>query len=86
MFDYHHDNLPSPFENFFTPTSAVHGHNTRSASKAALCVPQIRTNYGKFSIRYKGVIIWNALSEDLRNVNSRTKFKLEVKHKLFSLC
>ena len=46
MFDYHHDNPPSAFENFFTPTTAVHGHNTRSASKAALYVPQIRTNYG----------------------------------------
>ena len=79
MFDHHHDNLPPAFF-FLTFTSAVHEHNTRLASKAALYVPQIRTTYGKFSLRYEGVIIWNALSEDLRNLNSRIK---DVRAKIF---
>ena len=28
----------------------------------------IRTNYGKFSIKFVGAYVWNSLDEDLKNL------------------
>ena len=59
MYDYHHGNLPNVFNLFFTKVSQTHSYKTRLASKLSFCLTQVRTNYGKFSIRYIGAKVWN---------------------------
>ena len=39
-----------------------------------LCIPHVRTNYGKFSIKFVGAKVWNSLDEDLKNLD-KTPFK-----------
>ena len=38
-----------------------------------------RTNYGRFSIKYKGPMIWNTLPDVLKNIKSLQMFKKELK-------
>ena len=46
-------------------------YNTRSASKVHIDFK--RTNYGKFSLQYRG--IWNSLPNDLKELKSSNAFK-----------
>ena len=52
MHDFHGNKLPLSFESFFLPVKLKHGYNTRLVLKNSYSLPLIRTNYGKFSIRY----------------------------------
>ena len=54
MHDYHTDALPSVFQGFFKPIHNIHRYNTRLASKDTYYTFKIRTNYGKFNIRFSG--------------------------------
>ena len=74
MYDYHTNNLPNSFNSFFNPVNQRHSYNTRLASKATYSLPKIRTNYGKFSIRFSGAKIWNKIDESLKKLK-REKFK-----------
>ena len=56
--------LPPAFSYYFTPVNKRHKDNTRLASRSSYTLPVIRTNYGKFSIKFKGAKIWNSLSEE----------------------
>ena len=56
---YLHGNLPSVFKDYFSTNDTIHTYNTRSSRK--LHISYKRTNYGKFSIKYKGAQIWNSL-------------------------
>ena len=51
----------------------IHSLNTRSASK--IHIDFERTNYGKFSLHYRGPIIWNSLPNDLKELKSSNAFK-----------
>ena len=51
------------FSSFFIKTSDKHNVNTRFATRTTFYVPKIRTNYGKFNIRYNGPILWNETDE-----------------------
>ena len=77
MFDYHNGILPSAFDEFFIDINRVHQYNTRLASKKAYYLPKVRTNYGKFNIRFLGVKIWNSLSCDIKT-KSRSVFKRKL--------
>ena len=55
MHDYYSGNLPTSFNYFFQSVSSKHSYNTRLATKTSYCLPKIRTNYGKFNIKYSGV-------------------------------
>jgi hypothetical protein len=59
MFKFHHQMLPPAFELFFTPLENVHNYNTRSLATQSYYLPKIRTNYGKFNVRFQGPIVWN---------------------------
>ena len=56
MFDFYHNSIPSSFSNFFTSIRKVRFYNTRLSSSSAYSSFSthaiIRTNYGKFSLRY----------------------------------
>ena len=49
--------LQLPCKNFFQFNSQVHNVNTRQANK--LHLPKFRTEHCKFSIRYRGAVLWN---------------------------
>ena len=77
MYSYHHNKLPTFFNNFFITNENIHSYNTRSKSKIHLEFR--RTNYGQFSMRYRGAIIWNNLPNDLKIINSYNHFKKSLK-------
>ena len=77
MYSYYHDKLPAFFNNFFITNNALHSHNTRSVSQ--IHIEFNRTNYGKFSIRYRGAIVWNSLPSEIRNINFYNLFKKSLK-------
>ena len=74
MYDFHAKLLPPVFKSFFTSVDSLHQYNTRLANKCSYYLPKIRTNYGKFSIRFLGVKIWNSVQDDFKS-KSRNSFK-----------
>ena len=66
---YLHGNLPSVLKDYFSTNDTIHTYNTRSSRK--LHISYKRTNYGKFSIKYKGAQIWNSLPTILKDIKSK---------------
>ena len=54
MYDYYSNRLPLIFNDFFKSINKVHQYQPRLASKISYYLPQARTNYGKFNIRFFG--------------------------------
>ena len=54
----------------------VHNHNTRTASRNTYYIDQIRTNYGRFSLRFQGPKAWNSI--ELK----KSAFKKEIAESL----
>ena len=52
MYSYFNDNQPEYFSNYFRLNENIHSHDTRSASN--IFIEHRRTNYGKFSLKYRG--------------------------------
>ena len=67
---------------FFQTNETVHSYNTRSASK--IHIEFRRTNYGKFSVDFKGAVTWNSLPTDIRNTNSFYIFKSKLKERILN--
>ena len=67
MYDFHENNLPSVFHDFFTPVSSVHKYNTRLASRDSYYISKVRTNYGKFNICFVGAKVWNSIDESFKS-------------------
>ena len=80
-FQYYHNQLPNAYVNFFQKVSSVHQYRTRLASKASYYTAPIRTNYGKFSIKFMGPTVWNQIDEKLKN-SSLKSFKQKMKESL----
>ena len=74
MYDFHSGNLPVSFSNFFLQVNQKHSYNTRLSSKSSYCLPKVRTNFGKFNIRYAGAKCWNSVSESFKKLR-KDKFK-----------
>ena len=74
MYNFHAKLLPPVFKSFFTSVDSLHQYNTRLANKSSYYLPKIRTNYGKFNIRFLGVKIWNSVQDDFKS-KSRNSFK-----------
>ena len=83
MHDYYSNRLPSAFNNFFKSINKVHQYATRLASKKSYYLPKLRTNYGKFNIRFSGAKLWNAVKEDLKSAG-RFRFKKLLKESVIS--
>ena len=58
MYKFHNQLLPTAFHSFFTKVTNIHKYNTRLAAKQSYYLPFVRTNYGKFNIRFQGPSIW----------------------------
>ena len=54
--------------------SSVHKYNTRLASKDSFYISKVRTNYGKFNIRFVGAKVWNSIDENFKS-KRRNQFK-----------
>ena len=78
MYDFHSGTLPPAFSNYFTAVNKRHKYNTRLASRSSYTLPPIRTNYGKFSIKFQGAKIWNSLSKETKSLH-RLAFKKTLK-------
>ena len=76
-YSFFNDKLPSYFRNYFILNEKFHSHNTRSASN--IFIDFKRTNYGKFSLKFRGAQIWNELPKDLKDSKSYTQFKRLMK-------
>ena len=59
MYKCYTKNVPGIFSDFFQCNSAVHGYSTRQSEH--LHVPLERSNLSQFCIRYRGVVVWNAI-------------------------
>ena len=80
MYDYHHGNLPDVFNTYFTHASTKHKYNTRFSSKENYSLPHVKTNYGKFNVRFAGAILWNSLEDNLKKEKKKNfKSKLFLK-------
>ena len=53
-------------------------HYTRSVN--SLHIKFKRTNYGRFSVKCRGAIIWNSLPSSLKEIKSLQLFKTKLKH------
>ena len=78
MFENDMGILPADFENFFILSKQTHEYSTRMATSNAYVIPQIRTNYGLFNIRFCGPKIWNSIAEPLKKLCLKT-FKKKTK-------
>ena len=63
MYNFYSGNLPVIFNNFFLPVNQRHNYSTRLSARSSYSIPKIRTNYGKFNIRYIGAKVWNSIDE-----------------------
>ena len=67
----------------FKQVSTVHSRScTRSSEDGKLYIPKCNTNYGQNTFHYKGSVLWNVISKDIRKVNTLLSFKLKMKHDL----
>ena len=81
MYKFHNTRIPSVFDTVFTQLNKRHNYNTRIASNMFYTLPEVRTNYGIFNIRFKGLKVWNSISENLKTF-SISNFKESVKSDL----
>ena len=66
MYKFHNNLLPSVFDPYFNSVRMLHNYNTRLSSKMTYVIPQVRTNYGTFNIRFQGAKVWNDISDDIK--------------------
>ena len=77
IYSYTKGSLPDAFSNYFSSNNTIHKHYTRFSEKFHMKFT--RTNYGRFSIKYKGPTIWNTLPDVLKNIKSLPIFRKEFK-------
>ena len=79
VYNFYSGKLPQTFDEYFILVNQRHNYNTRHASRSSYLLPKIRTNYGKFNIRFVGAKVWNLIDEDIKNF-SLSKFKDHFKN------
>ena len=50
---------------------------SRLAAKQSYYLPFVRTNYGKFNIRFQGPSLWNCIDKDIK-LSSKAMFKKKI--------
>ena len=62
MFDYHHNNLPDVFSDYFVRTNKIQNYNTRAHSKGDLYQTQRPSNnHGSLLTSHLGVTVYNKI-------------------------
>ena len=62
-------NIPSNLLNFLSLSNNSHSYETTFSSIGSVCLPTIKTNTGRHSVRYQCAISWNAILKDLKKTN-----------------
>ena len=70
--------LPASFEKYFTRTTFVHCHSTRTSERNDYFLPHFSTSRLQHSIRFSGVKIWNSNPSKFKNLSLK-KFISEYK-------
>jgi hypothetical protein len=81
MHDFYTNRLPTVFNDFFFFVSDKHKYSTRLATTISYCIPIVRTNYGKFSVRWQGPYIWKDIDDSLK-ILTKSVFKKKLKSNL----
>jgi len=76
-FIHHQEKLPCIFSSYFTQNNVFHPYNTRT--KDSLHYEIYRSTLGQRSIRYKGSLLWNFLSDELKDIVGTSTFINKVK-------
>ena len=80
MYDCQNHLAPTHSHSYFTPSSEVHGYNTRLAFKGDLFLTRKTTfQYGIRSIQYSGARLWNSIPILIRESPSWTIFITKLK-------
>ena len=61
----------------------IYNHNTRQTNHLSLA--NIKSNYGKKSVYFQGIKVYNNLPEDLKNIQFLSKFKDRLKKHLLNV-
>ena len=75
--------IPSIFHDFLTPVSNIYSYNTRYATENNFYRPQIRTNIGKFTLKYSASKIWESIPFNLKQLstkNFKNQYKIHLLH------
>ena len=78
MFKYHRGDCPSSLDYMFIQNTFIHNYSTRQ--KYNYHVPHFRLSICLGNIRYKGVVIWNKVRENINTECSYITFKSRLKH------
>jgi hypothetical protein len=82
VYKQQHNLLPKIFSKYFVKNSSIHNRETRGSNN--LFVPRFRLKSSKKSIKYAGVVTWNPIPNDIKEVTSLKLFKRKYKDSLLS--
>ena len=69
MHSVYHKYIPNAFDGYFQTIS--HQYNTRNKQMHSFSLPQIRTERGKRSLRFKGIEIWGKVPQHLKSLEPK---------------
>jgi hypothetical protein len=70
MHYFYSNNLLKSFNTFFVKVNKIHKYNTRLAIKSSFSIPKVRTNYGKFNIKFVGAKFSNSIDKSIKKTKS----------------
>ena len=73
---------PSYLNQLFNYVNNIHSLCTRKSNAGDLYTPKCNTNYGRNTFQYKGCVLWNVISRNIRNANTFMSFKMNFKKDL----
>ena len=74
-----HTSKHTPLRRFFKLNTANPNRRTRRQCKYDVQVPRVKTTSGQKAFSYIGLVTWNKLKADLKEIVKIEKFKLELK-------
>ena len=77
VYKLYHGLMPSIFQCMFAVNSATHDYGTRQ--KDHYKVPKVKLEVVKNSVRYRGVIIWNMILQNIDIATSLQSFKFHLR-------
>ena len=78
MYQFSDKSLPASFEKYFTRTTFVHCHSTRTSQRNDYFLPHFSTSCLQRSKRFSGVKIWDSIPCKFKNLSLKM-FILEYK-------
>ena len=82
MYKYCNNMLPSIFNQMFSTNADTHKYNTRFSNNFKF--PNNKLEFGKKSISYQGVKIWNNIHDEIKLSGNIKDFKCSYKEFLVS--